>query len=263
MMKKEFDYNEITEDYYDKIYHTDKSVRGFWHWSKFETVKKIITDNNNGTNTKTNTNKKNVLDIGCFSGTFLGTLAESDFSYQLGIDILPKQINFASNKYGTKFRDFIYISDLKDTLGNKYNDFFDVVTIIEVIEHLNAMEISQMLKGAHNLLKSNGELIITTPNYFSIWPLLEFYLNKFSDISYKEQHISKFTFLNFEKKMLFIMSDFQKKFKIELKTTSHLLTPFMAKFNYGLAQKMASIVNAKYWKIFFGPLLVIKLKAIK
>ena len=50
---------------------------------------------------------------------------------------------------------------------------FDSISLIEIIEHLTNNEIKLILLEAHRTLKKNGELFITTPNYFSIWPFLE------------------------------------------------------------------------------------------
>ncbi|MBF0361707.1 MAG: class I SAM-dependent methyltransferase [Oligoflexia bacterium] len=257
-MESDFNYNNIPNGYYDNIFHLDKGIRGFWHWSKFETVKKMITSSDANASSDASTSQKKILDIGCFSGTFLGTLPQNKFPTQIGVDILEDQINFANSKYKTNFRNFIQISDLGNILSSEYNNFFDVVTVIEVIEHLNSSEILDLLNGICRVLKKDGELLITTPNYFSFWPFLEFYLNKFSDISYEEQHITKFTFFNFERKISSIMNEFFNLFDIEIKTTSHLLAPFVAGFNYSLAQKIASAIDVKYWKIFLGPLLVLK-----
>ena len=38
-------------------------------------------------------------------------------------------------------------------------------------------EIKLILLEVHRTLKKNGELFITTPNYFSIWPFLELIVN--------------------------------------------------------------------------------------
>ncbi|MBF0312285.1 MAG: methyltransferase domain-containing protein [Oligoflexia bacterium] len=252
-MENNFNYSEIPNGHYDDIYHHDHGMRGFWHWSKFETVKKMVIDHQ--------LHSRRILDIGCFSGTFLGTLSERDFAYQLGVDILESQIHYARKKYCTNFREFAKFDHLDNICTSQGEALFDVVTVIEVIEHLRAEEITALLKSIHRLLRPGGDLIITTPNYFSLWPLLEYYLNRFSDISYKEQHITKFTYLNFEKKLSTIMQgDLKSLYALEMMTTSHLITPFIAKIHYPLAKKLATIIKARHWKIGIGPLLVVKLQ---
>ncbi len=50
---------------------------------------------------------------------------------------------------------------------------FDVVTIIELVEHLHDAEALELLEEASRVTAPGGRLILTTPNYASIWPLLE------------------------------------------------------------------------------------------
>ena len=51
---------------------------------------------------------------------------------------------------------------------------FDVITILGLIEFLSDEEIESLLKEVYQSLKSDGKLIITTPNFNSlIYPLAE------------------------------------------------------------------------------------------
>ena len=43
----------------------------------------------------------------------------------------------------------------------------------------------------HSLLNKNGTLVITTPNYRSLWPIIEWFVNKLGKVDYEEQHINK------------------------------------------------------------------------
>ena len=70
--------------------------------------------------------------------------------------------------------------------------YFDSISLLEIIEHLSDRDISKILNESYRVLKENGKLFITTPNYYSFWPILEFIINQFSDVSYEEQHINKF-----------------------------------------------------------------------
>ncbi len=252
MIKKKstlsFDYSSIPLGYYDKIASNKKGVRSFWHYHKF----KRIIDGFGGQGGA-------ILDIGCFAGTFLGMIPESVFSKQTGIDILEEQVKYASQKYGKSYRKFYHYQDFSKAECIADNAF-DCITVIEVIEHLSSNEIESLFNFAHQKLKPGGKLIVTTPNYASAWPAIERLLNKFSDVKYEEQHISHFNYFNVIVKLDKIVANFHKKFSLQYKTTTHMLTPYFAVFSFRLAEKIASSVPPKKWKIPFGSLLLLQLE---
>ena len=69
---------------------------------------------------------------------------------------------------------------------------FDLITIIELIEHLEPDAALALLREAHRVLAPGGRLVISTPNYHSLWPLLEVMLNRLGEVSYADQHINRF-----------------------------------------------------------------------
>ena len=56
-------------------------------------------------------------------------------------------------------------------LSQTENSTFDVVTIFEVLEHID--DTDQCLELAHHLLRSGGELIVASPNLASIYGRIE------------------------------------------------------------------------------------------
>jgi len=70
---------------------------------------------------------------------------------------------------------------------------FDCILISEVIEHLEKPQIS--IREAVRVLRPGGRLLITTPNYRSFWPLMEWIVDrlKMAPKMAGEQHISRFT----------------------------------------------------------------------
>jgi 2-polyprenyl-3-methyl-5-hydroxy-6-metoxy-1,4-benzoquinol methylase len=70
---------------------------------------------------------------------------------------------------------------------------FDAISIIEVIEHLPYNTVEQLLEQMSQLLNPSGCVVLTTPNYRSLWPLIELVVNAFSRVSYEDQHINKYT----------------------------------------------------------------------
>lgn len=88
-------------------------------------------------------------------------------------DISENAINFLNKKIKEKNIKNIKIKlqNLNDKLNYKEN-MFDCVISGEVLEHLENP--SKFLKEIKRILKNNGKLIITTPNYFSLWPIIEY-----------------------------------------------------------------------------------------
>jgi len=50
---------------------------------------------------------------------------------------------------------------------------FDVLTLVEVVEHLSEPETNQMLRELHHVTRPGAWLLVTCPNRKSLWPLIE------------------------------------------------------------------------------------------
>ncbi len=102
-----------------------------------------------------------ILDVGCGSGIITG-----EFSNVIGLDYDPEAITYCRSKYPhNQYRKF----DIeKDEL--EYVNYFDVIVFVESVEHFFNPE--KILIKLKNALKPNGTLIITTPDYNSIFHML-------------------------------------------------------------------------------------------
>ena len=233
-MRKKYDYNKIQYGFYDKIYKNKKGIRSAWHHIKFNFLKDKIK------------NKNKHLDIGCGSGTFVNLLKNE---YSVGIDISKKQIEFANKIYGSKKKRFVHY---KNKIPFKLNSF-DSISLIELIEHLSNKEIKVLMNEVYKALKKNGKVFITTPNYLSLWPLLEVILNTVSEVKYEDQHINKFNFYKLKKVIN------KKRFRVKQLNSFMVLSPFLAFFSFKF-----SIFFSKYenllTKIFPGFLLFIEIE---
>ncbi len=102
--------------------------------------------------------KLKILDIGCGSGEFLANISSNIFE-KYGQEINPQ------GQEKCRQRNIEVIDkELKES-GLKA-DFFDVITMWHVLEHLDTP--SQLLLEAHRILRKNGVLIIATPNTDSL-----------------------------------------------------------------------------------------------
>lgn len=245
MERSKFDYAEIPVGFYDSVLRDGNPVRRLWHLSKFERVLDCLPRDGNQT----------LLDIGCFAGSFLSMVPRERFARQLGVDILPPQIEYASSRYGTEFRRFRHIAGIGGL--ETIDETFDCVTLIEVIEHLTPEEAGHLLGQIARKLKPGGQLVLTTPNYASAWPLIEWLVNRLSTVKYQEQHITKFDFFAIERQIQRLYPVFFDEFEMVLKTTSHFLTPFLAGLSFPLAHRLSRMVPHRHWHFPFGSLVLL------
>ena len=225
-----YEHDSVPIGYYDRVYKMKKGIQSKWHDQKFNFVKKKMK------------NYKNHLDFGCSAGTFIGCLNPKKKS--IGVDISIDQINYAKKEYKRKKHNF-FLSKLPLPFDD---ESFDVVTFLEVIEHCDDIQNNKIIKEIYRLLKPNGILIITTPNYSSFWPQLEKIISFIGSIDYTRQHINAFN-----KKKLNNFLKLNNFIKVE-NITFIYLAPFFASINWKLAEYIEKIEN-NFFKTNFGFLL--------
>lgn len=99
-----------------------------------------------------------LLDIGCGGGGFLYRAKERGFSVS-GLDFNEKRLKLVRETLGV---DTLYHGGLPEFAAAHPDARFDVVTLFQVIEHLD--EPAQWLKAVRGLLKPGGKFFIGTPN---------------------------------------------------------------------------------------------------
>jgi ubiquinone/menaquinone biosynthesis C-methylase UbiE len=108
-----------------------------------------------------------------------------------GVDVSSAQIDFANSQIAPEAPNSTFLSISPEHLPFPDNSF-QVVTCVELIEHLDETENARLMAEVFRVLPPGGTWIVTTPNYHSLWPLLEFALNIWSPVKYNEQHLTRF-----------------------------------------------------------------------
>ena len=110
---------------------------------------------------KLDISNKKVLDVGCGGGILSEALYEKGADVT-GIDAAGPGINIAKIHAEQNNKNITYYENTAEELYKKYKKNYDVVTCLEVLEHVPdpAMLVSTCLK----LLKPNGHLFLSTIN---------------------------------------------------------------------------------------------------
>jgi 2-polyprenyl-3-methyl-5-hydroxy-6-metoxy-1,4-benzoquinol methylase len=100
-----------------------------------------------------------VLDIGIGRGEMLVCMKYWGYTEYLGADISPSTVNFCKS-LGLNC---VLVDDTIKWLSDK-DSTFDVITLLDVLEHFQKEDVIIFLKNLYKSLKLGGKLIIQVPN---------------------------------------------------------------------------------------------------
>ena len=159
--------------YYDQAIN-QRGIQAAWHRLKFERVREAMGEFDSH------------LDIACGPGTFLGLL---DGNRSIGVDLAIRQLEYAQKTHGGFGERWVACS--ANALPFAANSF-DVVTSIELIEHIPYSAALSMLESVYETLKPGGRLVLTTPNFRSPWLVLEPLVSIIGQVDYRIEHITRY-----------------------------------------------------------------------
>jgi ubiquinone/menaquinone biosynthesis C-methylase UbiE len=155
----------VPGDYQYKALLEGFRAQRFWHYNKFSEAERWLTPEKGDI----------VLDAGCGSGVLAAHLAEYPGTEVIGIDANPNAISFATRHFcrpNLQFR----VGTVDNT--NFLKESFTKIALLEVIEHIPQEDILKVLLHLNAILRSNGKLVISTPNSDSLWPLIEWIVDR-------------------------------------------------------------------------------------
>lgn len=183
-----FDYHSVAGDYQYRALHSGHPMQRFWHRGKLTMIDRLLK-----VHLKDNSH---LLEVGCGAGNLL-LQATVRGSYPVALDLSMQALDFVRSRLKDAFRgpdaprDFACIQSVGELLPLPA-DSFDAIILSEVIEHLEAPQVS--IREATRVLRRGGRLLVTTPNYRSFWPVMEWAVDRMNMAPKMagEQHISKF-----------------------------------------------------------------------
>src|SRR6266496_1988774 len=180
LKRREGDAVHISGDYQARALKSERAAQRFWHEAKFRLIQRYAMPQRHD----------RVLDAGCGSGTITHFLSQHA-GEAVGIDINPSAIVYATDAYRAPNLQFRR-GQFDDLMGEKP---FDKIYSIEVIEHLYQDDAADVLSLFYKLANPGAQLLVTTPNYRSAWPVIEWLLDRFGLIAtlHEVQHVTHFT----------------------------------------------------------------------
>ncbi len=183
-----FDYHAVAGDYQYRALHEGHALQRFWHRGKLVMIDQLVRPHLGG--------NSRLLEIGCGAGNLL-VQASVPGSFPLALDLSMQALTFVRSRLQEleagpeAIKGFACLQSIGEQLPFA-DGSFDFILLSEVVEHLEAPQLS--IREASRVLRPGGRLLVTTPNYRSFWPVMEWTVDRLNMAPRMggEQHISKF-----------------------------------------------------------------------
>jgi len=183
-----FDYHAVAGDYQYRALNEGHAMQRFWHRGKLVMIDQLVRPY-----LKENSR---VLEVGCGAGNLL-VQAGVPGSFPVALDLSMQALTFVRSRLQEleagreALKGFACLQSIGEQLPFA-DGSFDFILLSEVVEHLEEPHMS--IREASRVLRPGGRLLVTTPNYRSFWPVMEWTVDRLNMAPKMggEQHISKF-----------------------------------------------------------------------
>jgi 2-polyprenyl-3-methyl-5-hydroxy-6-metoxy-1,4-benzoquinol methylase len=211
-------------------------VQRFWHFAKQLAITRLMPPAPGDF----------VLDIGCGSGVISDHLARAGATV-LAVDGNADAIAFARHQYGSPQIEFrLGLIDEHFHLDRPV----DKIYCLELIEHIHYPQARTLLDHARAVLRPGGRIFLTTPNYHSAWPAIEWLMDR-TGATPKLAGAQHVEFYNVAKLRRLLV---ESGFEVQRLTTKCGLAPWVAPLSWGLATRLQEAELRSRWT--FGSVLV-------
>src|SRR5215213_11365163 len=193
-------------------------MQRFWHRGKLLMIYQLIRPHLRA--------GSRLLEIGCGAGNLLLQATVSG-SYSVALDLSMQALTFVRSRLeearsGAEAPAGYACTQAIGEALPLADESFDCVLMSEVIEHLEEPQIS--IREAVRVLRPGGRLLITTPNYRSFWPLMEWAVDRLNMAPKMagEQHISRFHPASLKRLLI------QSRLTLEYAGSVYNLSPFLS-----------------------------------
>jgi 2-polyprenyl-3-methyl-5-hydroxy-6-metoxy-1,4-benzoquinol methylase len=212
------------------------AVQRFWHGAKLRCVDVLLPPAPGDL----------VLDVGCGSGVVTSHLARRG-AHAIGIDANPQAIEFARGQFGDERARF-RLGLVDDTFSVEAP--VDKAYCLEVVEHVYRPQALSMLTRIREALRPGGRLLLTTPNYRSLWPVIEWLMDRsgrFAEMA-EAQHVEHYHGRRLE--------ELCAEAGLEVVATRSMctLSPWLACVSWKAAERVLD--RELRWRLLWGPVLV-------
>jgi 2-polyprenyl-3-methyl-5-hydroxy-6-metoxy-1,4-benzoquinol methylase len=178
--RRERDAIAIPGDYQARALESPRAAQRFWHAAKIRLIDRVAPAKPGS----------RVADAGCGSGVIADHLARTA-AMVVGFDSNPAAIDFALKSYGSPRLEFV-LGPFERIVEQGP---FDQIYCLEVLEHLYEEQAVETLRLFARAGAPGAELFLTTPNYRSAWPLIEWALDRLALVPTLDeaQHLTLFT----------------------------------------------------------------------
>ncbi len=182
----------ISPDYQYQALRSNNFLQANWHQNKIGIFKMILDQ----------VKPDSLLDLGTGSGN-IELIFHKNIKEIVGVDYHKEALDFLEAKLNDKKISNVKLinSDIRDVKNYSKLGKFDLILLMDVIEHLKEKDADSLLAKLNKLLTSDGHICIITPNYKSTWIIIEKILDRFSSLPYMEnqQHLAIYDHKNMER----------------------------------------------------------------